>query len=178
MDEIKVLINNKLNNAFSGREDYLEIKKKYKIGNEDFIILMPSEDMEVNLYVLLYLSQFKERHSDSKIFILTDQRMVLKLHQVTESNHLSEIIEIPNNQMQNLIDLYTLYQFTDKLIIASLDLPKGRTIKNLVGKKNITKEEIVSIAILRNREFVKAEFKYDGNDMELLRFYNTLMKGN
>ena len=46
------------------------------------------------------------------------------------------------------MDYYTLQMFTDKLVIASLEEPEGRSGGNLIGVKHITEEEAVAIGIL------------------------------
>ncbi len=42
---------------------------------------------------------------------------------------------------------YSLYMFTDRLVIASLDEPDGRNGERMVGKKGITVGEIFPIGV-------------------------------
>ena len=47
-----------------------------------------------------------------------------------------------------MIDLYSLYAFTDKLIIGSLDLPHGRKLRNLLDSGIATEDELINDVIL------------------------------
>ncbi|CAM3691750.1 hypothetical protein COLU111180_03150 [Cohnella lubricantis] len=48
----------------------------------------------------------------------------------------------------DLLTLYSLYEFTDKLIIGSLDLPHGRKLRNLLESGIATEEELINDVIL------------------------------
>lgn len=55
---------------------------------------------------------------------------------------------IKGKQAEDLLYLYSLYAFTDKLIIGSLDLPYGRKLRNLLDSKIATEDEIINDIIL------------------------------
>jgi hypothetical protein len=58
-------------------------------------------------------------------------------------------IVIESEQAANeLLDLYSLYAFTDKLIIGSFDLPYGRKLRNLLDSGAATEEELINDVIL------------------------------
>ena len=51
-------------------------------------------------------------------------------------------------QADELLSLYSLYAFTDKLIIGSFDEPPGRKLRNLLDSGVATEEELIKDVIL------------------------------
>ena len=51
--------------------------------------------------------------------------------------------------------LYSLFEFDSRFIVASLTLPQGRNVKNLIGKNNITIEDIIAIGIYHLEDYKK-----------------------
>ena len=49
---------------------------------------------------------------------------------------------------QEILALYSLYAFTDKLIIGSFDLPHGRKLRNLLDSGVATEDELINDVIL------------------------------
>lgn len=55
---------------------------------------------------------------------------------------------VRGREARDIINLYSLYAFTDKLIIGSFDLPHGRKLRNLLDSGIATEEELISEVIL------------------------------
>jgi len=55
---------------------------------------------------------------------------------------------VEGEQAEQLLNLYSLYAFTDKLIIGSLDLPHGRKLRNLIDSGVATEVELINDVIL------------------------------
>jgi hypothetical protein len=55
---------------------------------------------------------------------------------------------IEGRDAEALLDLYSLYEFTDKLIIASFDEPCGRKLRNLIESGVASEEELIGDVIL------------------------------
>ena len=55
---------------------------------------------------------------------------------------------IEGSQAEQLLKLYSLYSFTDKLIIGSFDFPYGRKLRNLLNSGVAAEEELISDVIL------------------------------
>ena len=51
---------------------------------------------------------------------------------------------VEGEQAKQLLNFYSLYAFTDKLIIGSLDLPHGRKLRNLLDSGIATEEELIN----------------------------------
>ena len=57
---------------------------------------------------------------------------------------------IESDSARLISSLYSLYEFTDKLIIGSFDLPHGRKLRNLLISGSSTEEELINDVILGN----------------------------
>lgn len=55
---------------------------------------------------------------------------------------------LDEEQSKELMTLYALYAFTDKLIIGSFDLPHGRKLRNLLDCGIATEDELIQDVIL------------------------------
>ena len=55
---------------------------------------------------------------------------------------------VEGRNAEDLLALYSLYAFTDKLIIGSFDLPHGRKLRNLLDSGIATEEELINDVIL------------------------------
>ncbi|MDR1321138.1 MAG: hypothetical protein LBK56_06890 [Gracilibacteraceae bacterium] len=55
---------------------------------------------------------------------------------------------IQGDEAQQLLALYSLYAFTDKLIIGSFDEPYGRKLRNLLESGAATEDELIGDVIL------------------------------
>ena len=87
----------------------------------DYILLLPHDDTHLNAQLR---AAFKEKLRNRRGTIL-------------EGRHTDE-----------LIALYSLYCFTDKLIIGSFDLPPGRKLRNLLNSGIATEAELINNVIL------------------------------
>jgi len=87
----------------------------------DYMLILPSNDERINA---LFNSLFTEKLSGCQGII------------------------VENLQAEQIINLYSLYAFTDKLIIGSFDLPPGRKLRNLLESGIATEEELINDVIL------------------------------
>ena len=55
---------------------------------------------------------------------------------------------IEGRQADGILSLYSLYAFTDKLIIGSFDEPHGRKLRNLLDSGVAAEEELINDVIL------------------------------
>jgi len=156
MAELDILLNNKLKEAQQGRDFWLNLKKTYQFGENDYILLMPSQKREYNDTALLYLKQFYNTVKANKIFILTFDPITKQKIEMDFSD-IARLVNITREQAEHLMTYYCLTMFTDKLIVISLEEPEGRHGMELIGKNGLTIDEIVAIGIYGLRDFVKAE---------------------
>ena len=57
-------------------------------------------------------------------------------------------IIIEGEHARDLLVLYSLYAFTDKLIVGSFDLPHGSKLRNLLDSGIATEDELINGVIL------------------------------
>lgn len=145
-DELENILEQSINEAWEGRKLWLDLAERYKLGDGDYVVLMPSDDRDCNYYSLLYLDEFLNRIRGKRAYILTWDDCV-KRNAAHFSDRIGEVIDFPRRSAELLMRFYSLYSFTDKLIIASLDEPDGRSGRKLIGRKGLTVEEIVAIGI-------------------------------
>ena len=55
---------------------------------------------------------------------------------------------LENDDARYLLELYSLYAFTDKLIIGSFDLPNGRKLGNLLESGVATEDEVIQLLFI------------------------------
>ncbi|MDR1132649.1 MAG: hypothetical protein LBL05_00715 [Synergistaceae bacterium] len=55
---------------------------------------------------------------------------------------------VEGRDAEDLFALYSLYAFTDKLVIGSFDLPHGRKLRNLLDSGVATEETLINDVIL------------------------------
>ncbi|MGG2084590.1 hypothetical protein [Lysinibacillus pakistanensis] len=159
-DEIKL--------AESGWRYMAELHNKIE---NDYIVILKYLPNEFTYFSLLYLNQLSKQ-SNKSIYIMTDSEIILKV--IPYFKLKTKMIQLLNaEKIQEILFLYNLYMFTDKLIILSPTQPNGRTAYNLVEQGIIDIEEFISVGILQNREFKRAPLiTYNGSDPELIEFFN------
>jgi len=57
-------------------------------------------------------------------------------------------IIIGGEKASQLLDIYSLYEFSDKIIIGSFDEPNGRKLRNLLESGIATEDELINDVIL------------------------------
>lgn len=159
-DDLKEILEKDIEKAYKGRQLWIELRDKHQWGDGDYVILMPSDDKECNYYSLLYLNSFINQNKGQRAYLLTCDEGV-KRNAARFSDKICDIIDFSRESAECLMKFYSLYTFTDKLIIASLNEPEGRSGLRLIGKKGLSVEEIVAIGIYGLRKFEKqADIEY------------------
>ena len=65
------------------------------------------------------------------------------------------IMVIEGEAARQILTLYSLYEFTDKLLIGSFDLPNGRKLRNLLDSGIATEEELINDVLFKDMERMK-----------------------
>jgi hypothetical protein len=73
-------------------------------------------------------------------------RIVNAFHKMTTGLNI-KVIEYDNDDL-DLYTLFSLYEFTDKLIIGSFDFPPGRKLRNLLDSGIATEDKLINDLIL------------------------------
>lgn len=131
------------------------LRKNPKIAHTA-IVLMPSFNGEENYYSLLYLDRLVENMRRDNAAIITSDARVARFAQEL-SQKLIATIQVKKKTMAYLLEYSNLYRFDDRIIIASLSLPKGRGGDRLVGMNGLTTEEAIALGIYNLSNFQKIE---------------------
>lgn len=142
------MIKQKNDSATQGREIWLSLAKECVFDEDTFVILFPRADTMCNKYVMKYLSDFADMVKTRRIVLLSFDRNVLNA--VSDTNIGVTVFThfVSREDAVKIMDYYMLQMFTDRLIIASLDEPEGRSGSNIIGIKGITEEEAVAVGVL------------------------------
>ncbi|MCR3757796.1 hypothetical protein KYB31_02145 [Clostridium felsineum] len=158
MSNIYNIVSHNIKKANRGKELWKNIKNKLKLEDKDFVILIPSLNREYNYYGILYLDQYLKQNKAKRGFVLTvDESATANVHRF--SNRVNKIIDISREEAELLMEFYSLYKFSNNFTIVSLEEPKGRSGKNIVGKFGITVEEAIAVGVYGIRDYKKTDCK-------------------
>lgn len=108
--------------------DKAEQGRHYWLSNSlndyDFVLLLPHVDVAFNEGLLDILNK-KLSEATRRYDVLVLTTVKVKESEKHETRHISK------EMADALLLLYCMYEFTDKIIIGSFDLPHGRKLKNL-----------------------------------------------
>ncbi|MBQ4068836.1 MAG: hypothetical protein IJC76_06255 [Lachnospiraceae bacterium] len=141
------ILQESIDKAYRGRESWIKLFEEYGLGNRDYVVLFPAENNTVNPIAIRYIN--KLAGMADKVLVLAYDNEVLNNSEYQEN---VTVIRYEREQAEELMQFYSLYQFTDRLIIVSLDEPEGRCGGPLVGVNGITMDEMVAIGIFGFKE--------------------------
>ncbi|WP_167958649.1 hypothetical protein [Anaerosporobacter faecicola] len=134
-----------LHNVKKGKKVWKTIKTTISNTENDYLIIFPEDDEEINTLGMKYLKIFQELHSDQVFYIVCMNEKVERL--LKEYN--DHVTLLTDKQMKNLLDLYTASNFYTNTIIVSLQLPRGRAADRLLNMKEINVDQIVRYGIFK-----------------------------
>jgi len=146
MMELEHQLNMQLVKSFEGREVWLGLVESTNLQKDDYVILFPSTDSEINYFGLVYLDQFIERVNAQRIFIITQDQFVRESC-TSFSSHIIRKIDYSIVDIESLLYFYRLYKFTNNLIIVALDELPGRSLRNLLNIKEVSLKDLVKVGI-------------------------------
>lgn len=124
---------------------HLLIKKHPEIKNTA-VILMPSCEDSYNYYALLYMNQFlKKSKRDNAVLLTWDKRVIQCAKDFSEN--ITSVIPFSRRKAELLMKYTSLYNFDDRLTVASLVEPIGRDGHALIGVRGLTEEELFAIGV-------------------------------
>lgn len=147
-----------------------KVVHQYNRSNTEYVFLFPDGPNDCSYYSLLYLDKFlQKQYANSAILLTTDMTVARSSHLF--SKRIRKVIKIAPNACKSLIQYYQLCPFDQRFIIASFHAVEGRDGLELLGKHDITMEELVVIGILGFSEFRKQPpISYTGTDPEIISF--------
>lgn len=124
--------------AMEGKRCWLDIKKMYNIKCEDCLVILPSDNYELNKCAIKYLPVYMEKKYIRKSFLVSKSDLNIVDKQVT-------VIKLTFDKIQALLKYYRLLQFTRNVVVISLESPYGN--ENIINKEDISMDDYVKDAI-------------------------------
>lgn len=153
----------------AGYQKWLGLYEQESISPAHHICLLPHYDQLFSYYSVIYLNEFINK-SNEPVIVITDNSITKQA--LLYLNPTINIIRMSNEEIINLLQVYYLYQFRDRLNIFSPVIPESRTSYNLVKHGFLSTEEYISIGILKNKNFIRAaQPEYTGTDIVLQQFF-------
>lgn len=141
------LLNESIEMARKGREHWMHISETYNVDDKSYVVLLPDCNKEINEISIGAINKLAD--NSNKIIVLTHDNSIMGYKDFKNN---VDVIEFGRKEAEELMKFYALYQFTNKLIIVSLNEPEGRYGEGLIGKKGITLKELVYIGIFGMKE--------------------------
>jgi len=110
----------------------------------DRILVLPDDNIRLHDAILLI---YEEKLKKQKAAGVDTDVAVLAFVPVHAST-MYEIIKVTRDEVNNIISLYSMYEFTGKLIIGSFCCPKGRKLENLLNNKIASEYVLIHDVIL------------------------------
>lgn len=127
--------------AVAGRQYWLSNNLDYY----DFVMVIPKDaEADRELFVCLLANKIAQTNGQGIMVSATDE--------LEKEERRCKIKPCTDEEAQNLIYLYSMYEFTDKLIIASFKQPFGRSLENYMGYMALNKKKIASMALFKLEE--------------------------
>ena len=155
-ESISKLLKQRLYSAAKGKRLFIRFFRKYKKQIKKVFVIFPDHDKKINHYGLLYLDDFLLRNEYKCAVIITSEQNLCDTAK-TFSEKIVETVFIPKTKMQNLIDYYAFNPTLQNILIISLEKPQGRNGTSMIGKKDLSTEQIIAIGIYHLLPYKKIE---------------------
>lgn len=140
MEELKT----EFKSAFKGREYWIDLKVRYRVDENCFLIICPTDNFLLNVIAMENLTDFLTRKYIKRAVILSLNPKLEKDYPfLTDVN--VQFVQVEQEKMECILNYYKLTQFTKNIVVISLEQPFGN--ENIVGKKGITLTDYVKDAI-------------------------------
>lgn len=135
----------KMHNLMGQAEQARTYWLDHSLDKYDFVLLLPHTDNQLNATVLSSFRAKLQRMAEAKDGN-QPKAVVLSVSLFSGSKYFT-FRQISEETAENLLTLYCMYEFTDKLIIGSFDLPYGRKANNLLDCGIASESELVDTVI-------------------------------
>ena len=162
--------------ATKGKILWNKLEKKY--GKAIFptrFVLFPSQDNEYNAWGLYYLSKYlKDNNFDKTVVITANKKVVDGCSNIAHENlH----IEFLNQKKLDYIIRFTgLVPLKESCTIVSVKEPYDTGAERLLGKKGVTKKEIVWYDVYKNSETPETAEKIDISAWNIPNEFKSVLK--
>jgi hypothetical protein len=136
--------------AYKGKRFWKSIKREYRIQENDFLILAPDSDAELNRCAAAHLYDFLKRKYARRVVIITSDKDMIKALQNNaglRNLQLDIVLSSLEQKIEDLCKYYCFVQFHRNITVVSLKDPFNNG-RGLLNKKGFTIEMLVKYSIL------------------------------
>lgn len=144
--------------AYKGKYLWEKLKRKYGRGlKPSRYIMFLNNDIEYNAWAIYYFDKFVEEEKLDKVMIITSDDDVIDA--LKNSKHCNlHFIKLNEDDILCIVRLAALVNLGEELTIVSVKDPYDTGAERLLGKKGVTKREILWFDIYRfTDDFVEIE---------------------
>ena len=122
--------------------------QEHSLSEYDSILLLPSTDERLN-EIMLSAFEAKLRKIPESSGRDFPKAAVLSVNPSREGGYFT-FIQITTEIAQNILQLYCMYEYSNKIMIGSFDLPYGRKLRNLMNSGISSEMELVDMILSQN----------------------------
>lgn len=166
--ELRKTMRANLKSSFSGWVCWHNIAKKYGLDKTTIILLPSNNSDEVNYFSLLYLDKLTRARKNKRSLVITTDPIIERAAALLSKTFDCAII-ISEKEMDQMLQLYSLFPFSKRLVVAALGGIEGRKADMIVGRNKTTVEELVAVGVYALKpSFEKLKRpRYDQEDFEI-----------
>lgn len=145
--------------AYRGSRLWAGLARKYKVDQGVYVLLMPEDDVELNAAALKRIDDLVADRRAQGVVLVSDSSSPAPIGSelgdpgADPSPNIFGTESWTASQIDALIAFYELCSITDRLLIVSLTKPFGNGLHRLLGREDVTKEDLVSLGCLRLRSY-------------------------
>lgn len=163
MEDLDLNFEKAMDEAALGKKTWIDLTERYGLGKKGVVLLLPSETPDYHEASVELLPEYMKKTGVLKAVIILEKKesvpkwldaliksglIKISEREVKEGNDEREgegifLHFLAKEEMESLIRFYSFYEFTDRLIIGSLEIPAGRQGAAMIGKKGLTLKEAV-----------------------------------
>lgn len=150
MPNLFFVLYRRLFKAFSGYILWHNIVHQNRISGDCAVVLLPSpDDEECARYSIKYLKAFLKYNPTYKevVFLSAYHQLDDLIKEYQMKDYIRTVIPLSKKKVDQLINFYNANLNDKRLIVASLDMPKGRNGLDYLHTNMLSKEEIFLIGL-------------------------------
>lgn len=146
--------------AWRGRALWRRLSRRHGLDAGAYALLMIEDDAELNELALRHVDDLVADRKAAGVVVLTDRPEVAAAAR-RHDTHILGVVELSAGQVEDLLSLAELYNFTVRLLVVSWTRPFGADLRTAVGVHGVTVEDVLCLCMLTIRGW-SSEASVDG----------------
>ena len=133
----------------NGKKIWEKWISELNLSNRDCVLIFPENDISSNMVFLKYVSEFMENRKYQHAALIFSESHS-DYEKILESIDHSLVFDAPKAEVKAVMKLYSLYPFSDRLVVCALEIPEGRMgMRTLECGLDCTLDDIARAGIYR-----------------------------